>query len=260
MTPRVVHVNPKDPLAYVLSRNLHRRHLTVSQRAMIAARARELFEDQARKRQLAGLKRGDKAPVPANLPERENNVKNTENRPSACPDYHGEARNLAGRAVGVSGRTVDAATRVLHEAPKDVVAAVDAGKLSVSAAVKAIDQAKAPPAEGPKDGDGRPIPERLRGVFAQAGQFEKFAQALSAIKGQVRQAIESAPVAWSAFSENRFRAAIEQATELLRLSGPFLVCCYCGGDQSDKCRACKGAGFLNKTQARCVPQELRRCN
>ncbi|HQU46522.1 MAG TPA: hypothetical protein PK867_27190, partial [Pirellulales bacterium] len=42
-----------SPLAFVLSRNLHRRHLNEGQRAVIAARAKGMFEEEAAERKRA---------------------------------------------------------------------------------------------------------------------------------------------------------------------------------------------------------------
>src|SRR5262249_7704314 len=48
-----------SPLSFVVTRNLHRRHLTERQRALVAARLKPLFEEEARQRQLAGRKQED---------------------------------------------------------------------------------------------------------------------------------------------------------------------------------------------------------
>ena len=58
-------------IAFVVSLNLHRRHLDESQRAMVGARIKPMFEDEARARMLATLKQGDEIPARANWPERE---------------------------------------------------------------------------------------------------------------------------------------------------------------------------------------------
>ena len=101
-----------DPVAYVLSLNLHRRQLTPSQLSMVAARARAIYDQQAKERQ----KRKPDS-VQANLPEQKE-----------------QSRDAAGRAVGVSGKSVDHATRVLANAEPEIIAAVDAGRMAVSSA------------------------------------------------------------------------------------------------------------------------------
>jgi hypothetical protein len=74
--------------------NLHRRHLTPSQASMCAARAREIYEREAKERQV----RKSQDSVPENLPEQKK----------------GDARDIAGKAFNVSGKTVDHATRRKH--------------------------------------------------------------------------------------------------------------------------------------------------
>lgn len=102
-----------DPVDYVVSHNLHRRHLEKSQRAMIAAGIRKFYDDEARERQ----KRKPSSSVPENLPEQK-----------------ADARDLAGKAVGVSGRTIDFATKVLEKGTPDLVKAVEQGRVAVSTA------------------------------------------------------------------------------------------------------------------------------
>jgi N6-adenosine-specific RNA methylase IME4 len=108
--PRSVEYRGKDPVGYVVSANLHRRHLDESQRAMVGARVRGMYEADAKERQRKG--------VPANLRE------------------GGTSAAKAAAAVNVSPRSVEDAVTVL--AVPAVAAAVDAGRLAVSVAAKLV--------------------------------------------------------------------------------------------------------------------------
>lgn len=112
--PVTIEVDPEDPVVYVLSLNLHRRHLTPSQGSMCAGRARAYYDQQAKERQLTGKK----ADLQANLPEGKT----------------GQARDAAGKAFGVSGKSVDYATKVIEKGIPELAAAVDAGRMAVSTA------------------------------------------------------------------------------------------------------------------------------
>lgn len=98
-----------DPLGFVIAMNLKRRHLTESQRGMVAARL---------------------AKLPNHRPEKGANL-----HPSA---------EQAGAMLNVSERTVKAAKAVEREGSPELIAAVDSGTVSVSAAA---DVARLPQSE-----------------------------------------------------------------------------------------------------------------
>ena len=98
--PTLVEYDGDDPLAWVISLNLHRRHLDESQRAMVAAK-------------IATLPKGaNQHTAPANLPT----------QPEAAA------------LLNVSERTVRSARRVLDRGSGELVSAVESGRVSVSAA------------------------------------------------------------------------------------------------------------------------------
>lgn len=112
-----------DPAAFVVSLNIHRRHLTESQRAMAAAK-------------LANMRVG-----------RPNNHANLHDffeddaKPAAMP------REDAAKLLNVSPRSVATARKVQEEAPAEIVHAVESGKISVSLAAKVADLPEAAQAE-----------------------------------------------------------------------------------------------------------------
>lgn len=116
-----------EALAFVLSTNLHRRHLTESQRAAVAAK-------------LANMKRGGdrKSDQAANLPD------------DPAPVSQAQAADM----LNVSERSVRTAKTVLEQGAPELVAAVEKGEVSVSAAAAVSDlpqeEQAAVVAEGPK--------------------------------------------------------------------------------------------------------------
>ena len=100
---RQVSADDGDPFGLVVSLNLHRRHLTESQRAMVAARLETLSHGQ---------------------------------RADACRDanLHVCSRGHAAQALSVSGRSVAHAAKVQTLGVEELVRAVDHGDLSVSMA------------------------------------------------------------------------------------------------------------------------------
>lgn len=104
VTPRTAPYAGDDPLAFVLSLNLHRRHLSESQRGMVAAA-------------IANLNNGQRA-----------------DHAEAAQICAPVTQEKAAEMLNVSRRTVQAAVKVRDEAAPELVHAVESGKVSVSAA------------------------------------------------------------------------------------------------------------------------------
>jgi ParB family chromosome partitioning protein len=111
-------------LAFVISTNLHRRHLTESQRASIAARL---------------------ANMPAHRPVKYANLPTflKHSAHNLSPVSQSEAASL----LNVSERSVKTARKVQTEAPAEIVQAVDDGRISVSLAAQVASLPEAAQAE-----------------------------------------------------------------------------------------------------------------
>jgi ParB-like chromosome segregation protein Spo0J len=113
IAPRFVEWDGKGTLLeFVLAQNLHRRHLKEAQRAMVAARLKPQFEEEAKKRQATNAHCGE---LPSNLTE-------------------GEAREQAGMMLSISSGSVTYACKVLDKGIPALIDAVDACKIAVSTA------------------------------------------------------------------------------------------------------------------------------
>jgi ParB-like chromosome segregation protein Spo0J len=117
--PEFRDIETSDPVAYSWSLNGPRRHCTPAQLSMVGARMREIYDRQAKERQVESGKNHGKGKVPVNLPE---------------PISKGDSRDIVGKLVGVSGKSIDHATKIIKHAIPEVVKAVDEGRMAVSTA------------------------------------------------------------------------------------------------------------------------------
>lgn len=108
-----------DPLKWVLSKNLRRRHLDESQRAIVAAR-------------LANLGVGR----PKSQAQADSDAKPFEPAPEHIPPIGGISARAAAAMVNVSERSVERARAVLNDGVEELQHAVEQGHVAVSAAEK----------------------------------------------------------------------------------------------------------------------------
>ena len=104
-----------DPVAYILSRNLHRRHLSTSQRSMVAGK-------------LSNLSNGSNQHKPVD--------KSTKEPLQNCRPSTQEAADK----LNVSARSVGNAKQVIEGGSAEVKRAVEADEISVSLAAKLVDE------------------------------------------------------------------------------------------------------------------------
>ncbi len=123
---RMRYYDGSDPIAFSLSLNMKRRHLTAGQRAFLALQVEPLYAAEAamRKAQAPGLPQGEKQQsLSADLRD--------ENRRDSRSDER------AAKAIGASGRGVSQAKRVADKAP-DLAKQVRAGDLALDRAERII--------------------------------------------------------------------------------------------------------------------------
>lgn len=133
--PRVRSYIGTDPIRDVLSWNLHRRHLTTSQRAMVATAVLPMLEEQARERMHeAGKAAGRGRPKQA-----EKGSANL-HTPNDSEEEHRSASDAA-TMLNVSPRSVATAKKVAAAAP-ELAEKVKAGEVSLNAAAQEVKRAE----------------------------------------------------------------------------------------------------------------------
>lgn len=131
-----------NPFRWVMSKNMQRRHLTVQQRAMVAAsmlEAEKKWMDSiaptvAVQPTKQPFKAGAKKEAPGAREKRRQRAREREQPPEPQPEPEGRRRDAAAEAVNVSPRSVAKAASIQVAGSKDLVEAVNTNKISLDLA------------------------------------------------------------------------------------------------------------------------------
>jgi len=105
-----------------------------------------------------------------------------------------------------------------------------------------------------KDEEGKPLPPKLRPVFARRGELRELEEALQKVAKKLDDN-QSDPLYAHIHAQSTI-ADIDNAKRAIRFSKPHAVCPYCKGSGKG-CKACKGHGWVPKSIFRQAPAEAR---
>lgn len=251
------------PASMIVGLNMHRRHLSASQRAMIAVKVARALEADAKRRQVKALSGNVKIGKPA--PENGKKPHSGANTPLAQNCANGESgktSDSAGAVLRVSGRAVDDAKIVTDKADPSIRKAVEAGTMPVSvgarlAAAPVDVQRKAAAAEKPgdvlkewraaeqsrtDDYEGHAIEsEAIRAAFAGEAKIED-ARKLAVDLDHLIEDICHSP-AGVYLDLQDMQSTIAHIKACLKIARPHSLCPKCGGDG---CKLCRSVGWVTK--------------
>lgn len=222
---------------FVIAMNVNRRHLTASQRAAMVAQAWKFAKENS---------------VPLAVNARSSNPKSSVPIPfSSKPTQAAMAK-----AAGVSAGQVKKAAAIGAKSPEKL-AEVAAGKVSLDAAMDALNSAPEPKAEPPKrplDKIGKEIEVDALIPILTETEFAELLKELDAIGRKVhklRDTLRGRHIAQSAEIDLR------NAREAIAFAQPWTECPLCKIGDGKMCKACgNGSGHAKPPQCGWLPRGI----
>jgi len=234
ITPATIEWTPRgdDTPALFILRAQRRRNMTASQRAALAVQLLPELEKEAHKREKAG-----KADPTYKLYGRSRGER--------------EATTIAAKEVGASAVYVKQAKKLKEVAPEKFEK-VAAGTMTIAEATK---KPVSRPPEIEYDEAGRVVKEQaVRDALAQRKMFEKWVNALHALKREILE------VAETKIGQHLRAGGIEtdfkNLTASIRWATPYTTCAF-KSCLTQGCKTCNGERWMTKAQWDALPKELR---
>jgi hypothetical protein len=228
VAPRFSVYSGKDPVGFVLTSNLHRRHLDQAQRAMVAAK-------------LATVRQGERNDVEAKQP--------SANLPKVDQPSAAELLNVSTRSVGT-------ATKILDASPS-LTKAVETGKLSLNAAAQKVDEKKGRN-EPVFDETGWIVPESLYELWDRRGEVREMLAQLTNIASRLLGFQQAKDPLFKGVNYSAAVNRLQLAYMEIKAAQLYAVCTTCQGRNFSKCTLCKGKGLISQfVWNTIVPEEVK---
>jgi ParB-like chromosome segregation protein Spo0J len=199
--------------AYIISKNLRRRDLDTAQRTALGLQLAPHIQEEARKRQLSGLKQGTQTPVSANLRSR--------HEPNESNAKHKKTAEEVGELVGVSTRSMEKGFAIQSKAPEFIEEMSKGGASLESFHKRATGKPTSSPQkpESPSRQsllfllfDNRRLTEQLRSLQAKCQEAIATQQGISEAKARV---LLGAETIIQAYGRSQFDEHVEAASKIL---------------------------------------------
>lgn len=207
-----------DPVDFIVSVNIKRRHLTTAQRQMVAAK-------------LANLPRGDKRRF-------------AEHSSQTAKLQNGKTVAQAAKELEVSPRGVMTAKEVLRTAPPEEIEKIERGEKTVSKVAREVKE-KASAKEKHLDKTGYPIPDVVLADWREAESLSPTLNQLHRIKLQIEKSVKESDLAFREIT-NSTVSELENVWRDLQRVVPYAICPTCQGRTRANCTLCKQRGWISK--------------